>query len=177
MTGMKQPLSGAVDFSELTERQRQVLEAIARRRTIKQMGFDLGISPSRVNQYVRALKDRFGVENLTELAELWNARSSDAPSTKNTWTKKQLHESSGRGHEAPTADAAILHFQDAGVFSLNAPWEGQELRRVGPGLLDGPGATAKRMGFILLVAIGLPVAVVVTLSAMIALSEMLRALP
>lgn len=162
--------------SELSERQRQVLEAIARRRTIKQVSFDLGISPSRVNQYVRALKDRFEVESLTELAELWNAGAADTPSTKDTWTKKQLHEPRGPGHQRATADAAMLQFRDAGAVTLTAPWERDELKRVGPGLLDGPGATAKRMGFILLIAIGLPVAVVVTLSAMIALSEMLRAL-
>ena len=176
MSGTTPSPDNGADLSELTERQLQVLEAIAGRRTIKQISFDLGISPSRVNQYVRTLKDRFRVENLTALADLWNARHFDAPSTKHTWTRKQLPEPPRRGHERATADAGMLRFRDAGEVILAPPWEEQKLTRVGPGLLDGPGATARRMGFILLIAIGLPVAVVLTLSAMIALSEMLRAL-
>lgn len=161
---------------ELSDRQGQILEAIARRRTIKQISFDLGISPSRVNQHVRTLKDHLGVENLTELADLWNAHTDEGPYSKDTWTKKQLPETGEPGHDRSTAGAAMLHFRDAGAVSLTAPWEEEKFNRVGPGLLDGPGATAKRMVFILLVAIGLPIAVVLTLSAMIALSEMLRAL-
>ena len=55
--------------SELTARQRAVVERIERRVPIKTIAAELGISPTRVNQHVRAVKDLYGVNSLGELVE------------------------------------------------------------------------------------------------------------
>ena len=55
----------------LTERQLFVLERIDRRIPIKVIANDLGVSETRVNQHIRALKDFYKVESLNELVECY----------------------------------------------------------------------------------------------------------
>ena len=175
MTGTDRAIPAA-DLSTLTEKQREVLSRLARRQSYKSIASEMGISQSRVNQHVRVLKDRLGVNDPAGLVALWLSLSGEQPSTNGAWRKRQLPPEDDGGHEGSTADAAMLTFRDAGAMQLPAPWQTPEFDRVGPGFLDGPGGTAKRVGFIIAVAIGFPVAVVVTLSAMMALTQLLRSL-
>ena len=55
----------------LTERQRSVLERIDRRVPIKMIAQELGISETRINQHIRALKDIYRTESLNELVALY----------------------------------------------------------------------------------------------------------
>lgn len=163
-------------IADLTEKQREVLGRLARHQSIKTIADEMSVSDSRVNQHIRKLKDRLGVNNPEDLVALWMEANQPQPFRKTAYRKSQLPVQPELGDERATAGAATFRFRDGGELSLPAPWETLETTRVGPGLLDGPGASAKRMGFIILVAIGLPVAVIFTLSAMLALTEMLRAL-
>ena len=53
----------------LTERQQAVMERIDRRMPIKVIAQELGVSETRINQHIRALKDIFEAESLGELVE------------------------------------------------------------------------------------------------------------
>lgn len=166
----------APDLSKLSHSQTEVLSRLARRQSYKTIADRMGISQSRVNQHVRAMKDRLGVNDPEGLVELWLSGVGQAPCTKDAWRKSQLPPPAVPSQQESTVGGAVLPFRDAGSMSLPLPWQEQESVRVGPGYLDGPGGTAKRIGFMLLVAIGFPVAVVATLSAMMALTEMLRSM-
>ena len=61
----------------LTDRQRAVLERIDRRVPIKVIAQDLGVSETRINQHIRALKDFYDAGSLGELVE--NYRATLAP--------------------------------------------------------------------------------------------------
>lgn len=61
----------------LTDRQRAVLERIDRRVPIKVIAQDLGVSETRINQHIRALKDFYEAGSLGELVE--NYRATLAP--------------------------------------------------------------------------------------------------
>lgn len=161
---------------KLTSKQKEVLERVARHQANKTIADAMGVSETRVNQHIRAIKDRLGVNDKEDLVSAWIEANAAAPLRESVYRKKQLPNPGEFGDESATADAALFRFKDAGAIPLKAPWEIQGFNRVGPGLLDGPGATARRVGFIILVAIGFPVAVVLTLSAMIALTDMLRSL-
>lgn len=165
------------DLSKLSDSQTEVLSRLARRQSYKTIADKMGISQSRVNQHIRAMKNRLGVNDPAGLVELWLSAEGQLPCTKDAWIKSQLPPPPVRSQHEGTAGGAVLPFRDAGSMSLPLPWQDPEGIRVGPGYLDGPGGTAKRIGFMLLVAIGFPVAVVATLSAMMALSEMLRSMP
>lgn len=159
----------------LSAKQREVLERLSRRQSIKTMADEMNVSPTRINQHIRSIKDRLGVNSQEAMVAHWLAITSGDPLRKDACRKQHLPGSELVGEERPTVDAAVLQFRDAGAFEMSAPWQ---LRhdRVGPGFLDGPGATARRLLFIALVAIGFPIAVVVVLSAMTALGEALRTL-
>lgn len=168
--------SDAQAVRRLTARQQEVLERLACVQAIKTIADEMGVSETRVNQHIRAIKDRVGVNGKEELVALWIAANGGSPFSNSVYRKKQLPEPGDLAEEAGRADMATLRFKDAGALALPAPWQEPKQRRVGPGRLDGPGAIARRVGYIILVATGLPVAVVLTLSAMIALTEMLRGL-
>lgn len=57
----------------LTQRQRDVMERIDRRVPIKVIADELGLSATRVNQHIRALKDIYGADSLAELVECHRA--------------------------------------------------------------------------------------------------------
>lgn len=160
----------------LTEKQRRVHELVARRRTTKQIARDLDISASRVSQYIRVLKTKFGVETLAELADFYRVEGPPPPCNVLPWEENHLPSSPPTVQFESTADEEMLVFQDGSGFIPRPPWEDLQQFRVGPGALDGPGATARRFGVIVAVAVGLPVAVIVTLSAMMSLSDLLRSI-
>ena len=54
--------------TSLTPRQREVLERIVQRQTLKEIASDLGLSESAINQHVRELKRKLQVNSLSELA-------------------------------------------------------------------------------------------------------------
>jgi len=91
----------------LTPRQREVIERIDRRMPIKLIANELGISPSRVNQHIRALKDRFGAESLAELVEAYRAhrpaQGSDAraPNGDGQGSEQAARDGPGDGPGAP----------------------------------------------------------------------------
>lgn len=75
----------AGDVPQLTERQRAVIERIDRRMPIKLIAQELGVSVTRINQHIRALKDIYGAESLNELVAAYrlgleNQQAADPPS-------------------------------------------------------------------------------------------------
>ncbi len=57
----------------LTDRQRAVMERIDRRVPIKVIAQDLGVSETRINQHIRALKDFYEAGSLGELVDNYRA--------------------------------------------------------------------------------------------------------
>ncbi|WP_298471355.1 LuxR C-terminal-related transcriptional regulator [uncultured Erythrobacter sp.] len=60
---------------ELTQRQREVAEGLVAGKNIPTIAEELGITESRVNQIVRALKDRFKVETQAGIAATFRRSS------------------------------------------------------------------------------------------------------
>lgn len=57
----------------LTDRQQAVMERIDRRVPIKVIAQELGVSETRINQHIRALKDFYDAASLGELVENYRA--------------------------------------------------------------------------------------------------------
>lgn len=161
-------------IAHLTEKQREVLERLARHQSIKTIADEMGVSESRVNQHIRKLKDRLGVNDAEDLVAAWMEANQREAFRKTAYRKRQLPAHPDLRDERATADAALFRLQDAGAIRLTAPWETADQSRGGRGLLDGLGAKAERAGYIVRVAIGLPVALILTAAAMMAVGQMLR---
>ena len=77
----------------LTKRQQAVIERIDRRAPIKVIANDLGVSETRINQHIRALKDIYKAESLADLVEAYRqeknanagAQGSDQDSDADVW--------------------------------------------------------------------------------------------
>lgn len=83
---------------DLTERQLAVIERIDRRVPIKVIAQELGVSETRINQHIRALKDIFEVDSLNELVETYRLGRGDYPDeeeglSESVYSKSQVPES------------------------------------------------------------------------------------
>ena len=115
----------------LTGKQRDVIRRIDRRMPIKLIASEMGVSETRINQHIRALKAIYGVGSLNELVEshrlaqraaLFSGadQNAGAPVTENeardaparrpgtplrngAYSKKQV------GNEAPLGDLSLIH--------------------------------------------------------------------
>lgn len=185
--------SGAV--RRLTDRQRSVMERIDRRVPIKVIAQELGVSETRINQHIRALKDVYDAGSLGELVENYRAtlpsKVSDEVSDPNT--EKDLVDAADKALVNPLSEAAYTKYQitpaadfpdlslrdDPGRLVLSdalslieqAPWLKPGEPRVVPGVLDGDHAVLFRLGAIVGIASGILAAVVLTVTAARALSE------
>lgn len=64
---------------KLTERQRSVMERIDRRVPIKVIAQEMGVSETRINQHIRALKDIYDAGSLNELVAIYRSTQSANP--------------------------------------------------------------------------------------------------
>lgn len=175
----------------LTDRQRDVMERIDRRVPIKVIAAELGVSETRINQHIRALKDVYKAGSLGELVE--NYRATIAPETsvaasendlgdsadtallkafsEAAYTKSQINLSADLTDPAFRDDPGRLVLGDAMPLIKQAPWLRPGEPRVVPGVLDGEHAVLLRLGAIVGIASGILASVVLAVTAAMTLSE------
>ena len=165
MQGTTEPIEHI--FKTLTDRQARVMALVAERRTQKEIAVDLDISVGRVSQYVALLKNRFGVSTLGDLTKIY----------------RHLHpldlHPSGKINLPPTAESAeAFSRDDRSIFAFSdsaAPsqeWLVERRSHVVPEVLDGEHGTLFRAVYMIAVAVGVPVAVVMVITAMSTISDM-----
>ena len=181
----------------LTERQADVMERIDRRMPIKVIAGELGVSETRINQHIRALKNIYGARSLGELveeyrkqraviveaeeleeefshqeiAEISTLKPAEEALTKPVCNKKQGERSVfGVNNDGRDEDEAI-EFNDASPLSTRAPWLMPDEPEVVPRVLSGEHAIVLRLAAIVGIASGILLAVLMTVSAAVALSE------
>lgn len=172
---------------ELTARQRAVIERIERRVPIKTIAAELGISPTRVNQHVRALKDMYGVNSLVELVDIFRegsglAGGADLPPrpagyslfTKDALPKDQFPSAPVDDARPSRDDSAEFAFSDALSFTVEAPWARQDEPAVVPGMLDGRNFVTARLLAMMGAAVGMVSLLVLVLTSFLSLGEMLE---
>lgn len=180
----------------LTERQRAVMERIDRRVPIKVIAQELGVSETRINQHIRALKDIFGAGSLGELVELFRtsqagSKGADKSAPSDNTEEKQLPADLPKDFSEPAYNNTQVAVEahgvnkgaevDQGKLVMNdvlplleqAPWLRPGEPQVVPRVLDGEHAVLFRLGAIIAIAFGFLAAVVLMATAAITISEAL----
>lgn len=186
----------------LTARQRSVMERIDRRIPIKVIAMELGVSETRINQHIRALKDIYGAASLFELVDNYRlaegltgtdedtagqpddnaatdqdasagmrSDASQPPLSEPAYNKKQITGTYSNLDEWPQDNAAMLVVGDVMPLAEHASWLSPGEPRVVPGLLEGEHAVLLRILAMVLIAAGILAAVVLTVTAAMALSN------
>ena len=165
---------------KLTERQFFVLERIDRRIPIKVIAGELGVSETRVNQHIRALKDIYTVETLNELVECYredfgttDADEDSAPLSESAFRNPQLGESVTIADWSARADPGEIVMSDVSPMVDIGAWQLEREPQVVPGVLDGEHAIVLRLIAIVGIAFGFLAAVVLTVTAAMSISEAL----
>jgi DNA-binding CsgD family transcriptional regulator len=182
-------LAGAA--RRLTVRQRAVLERIDRRVPIKVIAQELGVSETRINQHIRALKDVYAAASLGELVENYRATlvaeepevpqdnglgvapdtALGSPFSEAVYINNQINAATDFAQFGQRDDPGQLVMSDAMPLIEQAPWLRPGEPRVVPGVLDGEHAVLFRLVAIVGIAAGILAAVVLTVTAGVALSE------
>lgn len=172
----------------LTDRQQAVMERIDRRVPIKVIARELGVSETRINQHIRALKDIFEAENLGELVERYRedrrAKGIKTPQSETvepdlkgfseaTYSKNQVPSESPIEHIRSGNDPGELVMSDVLPLMEQAPWLDAGEPRVVARVLDGEHAVWFRIAAIVGIAFGFLAAVVLTVTAAVTISEAL----
>ena len=180
----------------LTDRQRAVMERIDRRVPIKVIASELGVSETRINQHIRALKDVYQAGSLGDLVENYRATLPAEPASPDAAQASvavSLGNAADAGLPKPFSEAAYTNYQinpageladfggrddpgrlvmsDAMPLFEQVPWLRPGEPRVVPGVLDGEHAVLLRLGAIVGIASGILAAVVLTVTAAMALSN------
>lgn len=177
----------------LTERQRAVMERIDRRVPIKVIARELGVSETRINQHIRALKDIYEAENLGDLVEKHRASEGIETTIENiepaevsapvdtlqqgfsesAYSKSQVPVGGLIGDNSGSNDPGELVMSDALPLADQAPWLRPGEPRVVPRVLDGEHAIWFRLAAIVGIAFGFLAAIVLTVTAAVTISEAL----
>lgn len=185
----------------LTEKQRKVIEKIDRRMPIKLIASEMGVSETRINQHIRALKRTYGAGSLNELVEsyrLSEGRSeaggdgpasagypavpglgeaahltSGTPLTNTAYSKKQMGNPPHFRDLPVRDDPGLIRLSDAHVVACDAPWAHDIEPVVVFGALDGKHAVLYRFMVMVGLAFGMIAGVVLVVSAALSLSEVL----
>ncbi len=180
--------SGAA--KRLTDRQRAVMERIDRRVPIKVIATELGVSETRINQHIRALKDFYSAASLGELVENYRAtlspEAADAsaqndlealpdkellkPFSEPAYTNSQINDAADLTDFGARDDPGQLVLSDAMPLTQQAPWLKAGEPRVVPGVLDGEHAVLLRLGAIVGIATGILASVILVVTAAMTLS-------
>jgi len=175
----------------LTDRQRAVMERIDRRVPIKVIAQELGVSETRINQHIRALKDFYEAGSLGDLVENYRATitpdavennaardlgdAADAgllkPFSEAAYTKTQINPAAEFTDFGDRDDPGRLVLSDAMPLIEQAPWLRPAEPRVVPGVLDGEHAVLLRLGAIVGIASGILASVILAVTAAMTLSE------
>ncbi|MGQ7829800.1 hypothetical protein [Altererythrobacter sp. Z27] len=169
---------------KLTRRQFAVLERIDRRVPIKVIAQDLGVSETRINQHVRALKDFYSVDSLNELVECFRAEygtNEEEPSdvgleaatgfSESAYRKSQLAGAGFAREKSARVDPGEIILSDVMPLGGLSPWQMATEPRVVPGMLDGENAVLIRLAAIVAIAFGILAAVVLMVTTALTLSE------
>jgi hypothetical protein len=174
----------------LTERQRAVMERIDRRVPIKVIALELGVSETRINQHIRALKDFYRAGSLGDLVENYRATISPEaaetpaendlvlatdtvllkPFSEPAYRNSQINLASDPDDLADRDDPGRLVLSDAMPLIEQAPWLRPGEPRVVPGVLDGEHAVLFRLGAIVGIASGILASVILAVTAAMTLS-------
>lgn len=159
---------------ELSSRQRDVLDLVAQRLTVKEIADRLGISDTRVSQHIRNLKTKFGEETLSGLVAAYRLNEPNAacPFIVAEGAKNQLPPWGEIGSGDVRNEAKVIPFSDAQAYMPGGYWRGQSEPRVVPEVLDGPNGQLFRALAMIGILVGLLAAVLVSVSAMDTLSRL-----
>ena len=177
----------------LTQRQQAVIERIDRRAPIKVIARDLGVSETRINQHIRALKNIYRAESLTDLVEAYRKEKRVSETVeepeKSSWdqadelddedlsepvySKNQVPMSALLSESSTRDDPGELVIRDASSMVDEAPWLRPGEPQVVPRVLDGDNAIWFRLGAIMVIAFAVLAAVVLSVTAAMTISEAL----
>jgi len=163
----------------LTKRQQAVMERIDRRVPIKVIAQELGVSETRINQHIRALKDVYSAESLNELVEVYRAdrqiaNHGEEPFSETIYTKNQVPVGKALGDNPGRVDPGEIVFGDVLPLGHLAQWERFGEPKVVPGVLDGDHAVLLRFAVIAGIFLGILMAVILAITATMAIGEALE---
>ena len=162
----------------ITDRQREVLERIDKRMPIKVIAAEMKVSEARINQHIRAVKDKFEVDSMGELVARYRAMpdydpATDDPYRNSLYRKSELPDEPIFPDQQSRVDPGEIVLSDSHHVLIDAPWTGPREPVVVPSFLDGDNAVLKRLAAMVVITFVIISAIILAVSAAVTVSEVL----
>lgn len=165
-------------FKRLTGRQHDVLDGIAKRKTIKAIAHELGISDSAVNQHIKTLKSALHAYSLSDLAKFYSEYSTDDAALNCRKTASRIPQVSPRTDNSEMGPRneidPTVTFHDALTYHQGAPWDRANGEAIVPQVLNGADGKLARFKSIVFITIGIFAVIILGLTSMNAVSSTLE---
>lgn len=159
-------------LARLGERHIQILDLLDRGAPIKLISAELDISPSRVNQLIRELKDTLHAPSRFGLVQAYRQfKGSPAFCRNDLYPKTALPVEGVPSKEVPGAAVGEFIFSDAARVILPAPWDRLDQPKVVLGMLDGADALSRRLVTMIAMAAFIAAALVLVLVAAVTVTQ------
>lgn len=169
------PLEGS---KRLTGRQREVLDGIAKRKTIKSIAHELGISDSAVNQHIKTLKSALHAHSLSDLAKYYSEYSTNYEALDCRKTASRIPQVSPRTDNSEMGLRNEINptvtFHDALTYHQGAPWDQTNGEVIVPEVLNGADGKLARFRSIVFITIGIFAVIILGLTSMNEVSSTLE---
>ena len=136
---------GSDPGEKLTERQDAIARALILRTPIKKIAADLDIAPSTVNDHIKALKRKLGVQSTPDLVASLLGQAPPRPPSNWGETKNRLPEGWLGGDSTVRDREGSLLLSDSVGLPIGGPWKPWSEPRVVPEELDGPEGLVPRL--------------------------------
>jgi DNA-binding CsgD family transcriptional regulator len=165
-------------FRRLTGRQRDVLDGIAKRKTIKAIAHELGVSDSAVNQHIKTLKSTLQANSLSDLAKYYSEYSTGADVLNCRKTASRIPQVSPQTDNSEMGSRneidPTVTFQDALTYHQGAPWDRTNGEVIVPEVLNGADSKLARFKSIVFITVGIFAVIVLGLTSMNEVSSTLE---
>ena len=166
-----------ITSTNLTDRQAEVADCLARHLAIKEIARDLAISESAVNKHIAALKRHYEVSSRAGIVASFLDEIGENPSISGYRKPacRDSHLPDDHAFDALEAsdDPGALIFSDMSDLTMDR-WEKLNEPRIIPRWLDGKDSTARRLATILGMLIAILATVVLAVTAAQTVSEVVE---
>jgi DNA-binding CsgD family transcriptional regulator len=162
-----------IDLAEcLTPRQLEILALLDQGAPIKVIAARLEISPGRVNQLIRGMKDKLGVSAKFQLVQAYRGNGPGNDTYRNDlYPITALPVDTPAGNHGAGPVAGEFAFADIGGFDFEAPFAEAHEPAVVPGILNGIYAPGRRLIAMILLMAAIAAAIVLVLMAAMTVTQ------
>lgn len=132
-----EPLDHAeIRLNRLSPKEREVLDHILLHKSLKVIAYDLGVTPSAVDQRLKSARQKLGAADRNDAARIYSALLTDCRDSTCGFAQLVTERESPVIQTSEPPTGSTFTFQDSATYEVVPPWFGNGHRGTVPEFLD-----------------------------------------